>query len=416
MNFLHRPWIRRAIARARVPLRRVMLALARRHRARLRGVRFIGVTGSCGKTSTKELLHHVLGESFPGLVNTLSQNGYYSVFSTVMKTRRRHAYCLQEIATGGPGTLDQILPLVQPDIGVVLNIGTDHYKAFRSKEAVAQEKGRLIEALPEDGVAVLNVDDPFVRAMAGRTRARVVWFGQSSDAEVRAEDVACGWPHGLRFTAVAGGERVAVQVPLYSACFVPNVLAVLAVARCMGMSLPDIARRLETPPPTPGRLETRRMPDGVVFIGDYWKASVTSFPPALDALRAAEARRRIAIIGTLSDYPGSASDQYRKIARELLGVADIVMFAGPQAERALKAAKDFPGKTLMACATAREAEGRLSALLQPGDVVLVKGSGKVDHFERFLLNRERPIACWRHQCGRKVNCQKCPLLYKPVRS
>lgn len=269
MNFLHRPWIRRAIARARVPLRRVMLALARRHRARLRGVRFIGVTGSCGKTSTKELLHHVLGESFPGLVNTLSQNGYYSVFSTVMKTRRRHAYCLQEIATGGPGTLDQILPLVQPDIGVVLNIGTDHYKAFRSKEAVAQEKGRLIEALPEDGVAVLNVDDPFVRAMAGRTRARVVWFGQSSDAEVRAEDVACGWPHGLRFTAVAGGERVAVQVPLYSACFVPNVLAVLAVARCMGMSLPDIVRRLETPPPTPGRLETRRMPDGVVFIGDY---------------------------------------------------------------------------------------------------------------------------------------------------
>lgn len=415
-RILKRPAVQSLIGYARVPLRRIMLALARQHRARLRGVRFIGITGSCGKTSTKELLHHVLGGTHAGVVNKLSQNGYYSVFSTVMKTRRLHAYCLQEIATGGPGTLDQILPLVQPDIGVVLNIGTDHYKAFRGQEAVAKEKGRLIEVLPADGVAVLNADDPFVRAMAERTRARIVWFGQAPDAEVRAEQVACGWPHGLRFTAVVGTERAEVRVPLYSACFVPNVLAALAVARCMGLSLADAARRMETPTPTQGRLEARAMPDGVVFLGDYWKASMTSFPPALEALRGAEARRRIAVIGTLSDYAGSASQQYRNIARELLGMADIVLFVGPQAERALKAAREFPDKTLRAFATARDVDAHLSSILQPGDVVLVKGSGKVDHLERLLYNRERPIGCWRHQCGRKLNCNQCPLLYKPQRA
>lgn len=407
-------WRQKANVAWRVPLRRAMKALAIVWRRRHPHTVFIGVTGSCGKTTTKDLIYEVLGSKFRGLRSPRSRNGYLTVFLHVLQTRRRHRFSVVEIASMGPGTIDRVLHLTQPDIGVVMNAGTDHYTAFRGADAVALEKGRLVEVLSAGGTAILNADDPRVLAMASRTRARVITFGFAPGAAIRAENLACSWPEGLRFTAVAGEERAEVHVDFASEVFAYNVLAALAVARVMGMTLADAAAGLRNVKPTAGRLQVIAMPDGVTFIGDYWKASLSSLPPAIDALRRAKADRRIAVIGTLSDYPGAGGQRYRRTAREFFEVADQVVFVGANAVFVEKAFKEFPEGALQAFVRTRDADEYLRRTTRPGDVVLLKGSGKVDHLERLFLNREKPIGCWRHSCGKTIHCQTCRLLYKPM--
>lgn len=408
-------WPARVVDAGRRVVRRIMLALAVAWHRTHPGVTFIGITGSCGKTSTKEMTRQLLGSHFPGCCSPRSLNGFLRIFLTVLRVRRRDRYCLMEVATAGAGTLDRVLPLVRPSVGVVLNVGTDHYKAFRGGTTVAMEKRRLVEALPPHGVAILNGDDPAVRAMAEHTRARVVLFGSAPGAHLRAEDVRCGWPEPLRLTVVEGEDRAAVEVAAWSANFVPNVLAAIAVGRAMGLSLADCARGIAGGGSYVGRLDARTLPDGVTFLCDYWKASIGSLPPALDALAQARVQRRIAVMGTLSDYPGAAGDRYRKVARQLLAVADIVIFVGPQAALVNKLQPEAGGRTLLALAEVSDVHAYLQRTLQKGDLVLLKGSGKVDHLERLVLAHERPVACWRSRCGRKINCHECSLLMRPER-
>lgn len=378
------------------------------------GATRIGITGSCGKTSTKEMTQRLLASRLPGVCTPRSLNGFFSVFLTVLRIRRRHRYALFEIATGGPGTLDAVLPLARLRIGVVLNVSTDHYKGFGSIEGVAAEKRRLVEVLPPDGTAILNADDPAVRAMATHTRARVVWIGLASDAQIRAEQITCGWPAPLRFTVVDGDERAAVEIDAGSPLFVPNALAAIAVGRTMGLSLADCAQGLAGAGAYMGRLDARRLPDGVTFLCDYWKASLGSLPLAFDTLARCSAARRIAVIGTLSDYPGAGGDRYRKVARELLGFCDVVLFVGAMASSVDKL-RPPEGRVLCSFEDIADARAYLRDTVRAGDVVLLKGSGKIDHFERLVLAHQGPVACWRLRCGRKVNCHECRLLQRPER-
>lgn len=374
-------------------------------RGALKKVLFVGVTGSCGKTSTKEMIFAVLSSKFRGVTNPGTMNGLFTVFKTVCRTKPDHGFCLAEIGASRQGLFDAAMRLFHPNIGVVLNIGTDHYASFRGTEGVAREKGKLVEALMPEGTAILNADDPNVIAMAAKTRANIFTFGLSPQAMLRAEDIHAGFPEPLSFTAVFGGERVAVRTNFLGAGFVSNVLAALATGIVAGVPLAEGAQAVAGVAVPENRLNAVTDSRGVTFLMDAWKGSMSSLPSSLEVIREARAIRKWIVIGMLSDYPGAAGDRYRKVALQCLEFADGVVFVGPFAASAAKA-KNARGVPFGAYATVREARDFLESQLQAGDMVLLK-SAVSQHLDRIALDRLQPVSCWAENCGLKRPCSSC---------
>jgi UDP-N-acetylmuramyl pentapeptide synthase len=330
---------------------RILRSLALAYRAALLGrVTFIAVTGSTGKTTTKDLIHAILASRLHGRKNAGNEN--VSIHRTVLRTSPWHAYCVQEIGVGALGgrrfPIERALALVRPRIGVVTNIGTDHLSTFGSIEGIAAEKGKLVEALPASGTAILNADDPLVRAMTSRCRGKIVTYGLAPEAMIRAEGVRSQWPDRLSFDVLHDGQRHAVRTQLCGAHWVPCVLAAIAAALEMGVPPAVAARTLETVPPPEGRMQPVTRADGVTFVRDDFKAPLPSIAPALNFMRNARASRKIVVIGTISDYTGGSSRRYRQVARWALDAADLVLFVGPKAPKCLGARTHPKGEALRA--------------------------------------------------------------------
>jgi UDP-N-acetylmuramoyl-tripeptide--D-alanyl-D-alanine ligase len=357
------------------------------YRLRLRSVVFIGVTGSCGKTTTKEMVAAVLSSQYEGHKNRGNNNILGEVMRSILLTGRGYKFCIQEFNVGGIGEaipIEKQFKMFKPQIGVVTTVGDDHISALGSREAIAAEKGKLIAALPKHGIAILNADDHLVLAMQSRCKGRVVTYGLSPDAMVRAEDIRDDWPNRLSLTVLHEGESVRVQTQFCGAHLVPNVLATMAVGQALGVSLQSAAAVLEGLAPVPGRMCPTESPDGVMFISDDVKAPVWAIPAALDFMRRATAKRKIVILGTLSDYQGgAASSTYARVARQALEVADYVFFVGPWASRALRAKRHLEDEALRAFVTIDHINGFLHGFLQPGDLVLLKGS-QPDRLSRIM--------------------------------
>ena len=392
--------------------RRLERHRAERHRRRVAGVTFIAVTGSAGKTTTKDLIAAVLSSRHIGSKSPGTHNSAHWVSHTVLGARRGDGFCVHELGATGPGSLDDPIALVRPRIAVVTNVGGDHRSAFRTLEATATEKGKLVAAVPRAGLAVLNADDPRVLAMAGSCRGRVLTYGLRPDANVRAESVRSSWPDRLAFTVIHGEQRVVVQTRLCGVHWVHACLAAIATGVGLGVPLPVSAAALAAVDPLPGRYQPVEA-GGVTFIRDEFKASLWSIAPALEFLRDARAARKVAVIGTISDYGGRASQVYGAIARDALEVADEVLFVGPQALRCSGARSHPNGAALRAFLSMREAHRHLAATLVPGDLVLLKGSQRADHLLRLVLARRGHIACWRSTCRRIKFCDDCLLLHVP---
>lgn len=373
----------------------------------------IGVTGSCGKTMTKELITAILATHSPGLKSNRLYNGPRSVARTIFTIRPWHRFCVHELGAHRPGRMSLSVEMFRPRIGVVTHIGRDHYTNYRSKEKAAAEKGTLLESLPADGTAVLNLDDPYVLAMRDRTRARIITFGLSPEAMVRGEEVSCAWPDRLSLTVAYGRDKVRVKTRLLGEHWAYSVLAALATGIARGVPLAEGARAVEGVEPVEGRMSPHETPDGITFVRDDWKAPLWTIPASLQFMQTAQARRKVVIIGTISDYPGSASQKYRAVAREALEATQKVIFVGSFAHCALKARSHPADDRIMAFDTAYDLNLFLRDYLTSGDLVLLKGSGGADHLQRLVLARSDGIACWRERCGRFIFCTHCPLRHSP---
>jgi UDP-N-acetylmuramoyl-tripeptide--D-alanyl-D-alanine ligase len=298
--------------------------------------------------------------------------------------------------------------LLQPRIAVVTTVGREHYKSFRTKEATAAEKSALVAALPDEGTAVLNADDPYVASMRGLARARILTFGTSAGATLRADGVRSAWPDRLTFTVHHDGRSFPVATKLCGTQWTSAVLAALAVGSVMDVPLEQGIEAVESFEPIAGRMSVVE-DDGVTFIRDDWKAPLWTFDRVFDFMREARAARRVLLIGTVSDYSGSASRVYARLAERALSVADEVVFVGPQARHALKARTGTYGGALHAFPFVRDAAEHVGATVRNGDLVLVKGSVRVDHLLRVILARRQRVRCWREACGRQIFCDICRL-------
>jgi UDP-N-acetylmuramoyl-tripeptide--D-alanyl-D-alanine ligase len=271
--------------------------------------------------------------------------------------------------------MDELLALARPSVGVVTCVGIDHRSAFRTLDAVAEEKGKLVARLPADGLAVLNADDPLVIAMAARTAARVVTFGTSVGAEVRAVDARGTWPDRLTFELEWKGETHTVATRLCGLHWTTAVVAALAVGFELGVPVADAIAAVSEVEPVDGRMRPETV-DGVTFVFDDAKNPQWSLPIALQFMADAEAERKIVVLGPLSDYSDKAEPANRRAAAAALGVAEIVIGTGHHAKYMARARSDDDRVPVLA-ETVDEVDAVLAPMLRPGDLVYVRGGRKI---------------------------------------
>ena len=390
-----------------------LLVSARLWRSMLTKPVFIGVTGSAGKTTTKELLLGMLSHRGKGVGNYSSYNNIEEIAKPMLRLRPSHAFFVAEVPGHKPDAMDKPLALLRPSIGIVTVIGDDHSSATYPRAAIAREKSKLVASLPPGGTAVLNADDPLVIAMAAATPARVITYGTSAAAELRAEDVSSVWPERLRMTLVRGTDRVELRTQLCGTHWIPSVLGAIGGGLAFGLTLEECAEGIANVAPFDGRMQPVSTPDGVTFIRDDYKAPLWTVETCFEFMRAARAKRKIIVIGELQDIASQKGTKYAKTAILAQEIADITIFVGAWASSVLKTRKPGPEDALRAFSHVRDAAEYLNSITREGDLVLLKGANKQDHLLRIILARTGSVACWRDDCNRYAFCNECSERTKP---
>ncbi|HEY2418646.1 MAG TPA: Mur ligase family protein [Steroidobacteraceae bacterium] len=404
-------WVRHGGgARTKALYRRPVIEAARLWRHLLARTCFIGVTGSAGKTTTKDLLHAALAMRFRAAKNWDSNNVLYPIARTLLTVGPRAQFCVQEVGANVPGAFDVTLPLLKPKVGVVTNVGTDHYTAFRGRIGVAAEKTKLIACLPAEGLAILNADDDLVAAMAATSRARVVTYGLREQAEFRGEIINDRWPERLTLRIHHGGDNVLVPTRLLGAHLAGNVLAAVATACSLGVPLAEAALAVSGHESVLGRMSVHETTRGVTFIRDDLKAPLWSLDKAWQFMAQAQAARKLIVLGTISDYPGAWSPRYRDATLSAMQAADHVLLIGRFALKTAAKLKAIAAGKLFAFETVREASTWLGEFARTGDLVLLKGSNNADHLARMALAMDQEVRCWRMRCGWEKFCDECRLI------
>ncbi len=363
----------------------VPAALARLARAvvdKLPGLTIAAITGSAGKTTTKDLAAQLVGSLGPTVAPPNSFNNEIGHPLTVLRVTADTRYLVSELSARGPGHIAALCEVAPPVLGAVLCVGHAHAGEFGSIEQIAAAKAELLLALPADGVALLNADDPLVAAMARRTAARVVTFGRSPGANVRAAAVSLDELSRPRFTLEMPDGTAAVTLRLHGEHNVTNALAAGAMAGQLGLGVSAVAAGLSAATAkSRWRMEVTERPDGVVVVNDAYNASPEAVTAALAALRVmADGRRAYAVLGRMAEL-GERSREFHEqagVAAARAGLAGLIA-VGDAAAPMLTGAKSVPGFAgeLLAVPDGPAAVAALEERLRPGDVVLVKASRAV---------------------------------------
>lgn len=338
----------------------------------------IALTGSAGKTSTKDILESVLSLDGPTVANRKSFNNEIGFPVTVSRVKPDSRYLVLEMGARGKGHIASLCAMVRPVIATVLGIGSAHIGEFGSRHAIAEAKAEIVQALPAHGIAVLYGDDPLVRAMSQVSAARVLTFGTGDDCDVRAESIGigdAGHPHfTLRYRDTT--EHVALE-SLYGRHNVTNALAAAATALAASVPFGRITDGLRTAAlSSGGRMEVLHRPDGVTVINDAFNASPESVIAALDALAdVAGERRRVAVLGEMAELGKDMHQWHDTVAQKVLstGVTRMIGVGGEHAQRMTATIRDGGIHATGADASQPLAQ-HINAELQPHDVVLIKGS------------------------------------------
>jgi UDP-N-acetylmuramoyl-tripeptide--D-alanyl-D-alanine ligase len=334
----------------------------------------VGVTGSIAKTSAKEAIATVLASALVTLKNEGNQNNEIGLPLTVLRLGPDHQAAVLEMGMYIGGEIADLAAIARPEIGVVTAVQPVHLSRIGTIEAVERAKGELIEALPDDGVAVLNADDERVRRMASRTRARSVTYGFAADADIRAEAVESAGLDGMRFTLVARGERHDTSIPTLGRLAVHNALAGAAVGLAAGLDGRSVVAALGNGWSAPHRGAIVRA-GGVTIVDDSYNASPASVEAALELL-AGLPGRRIAVLGEMLELGDGHEAGHERVGAAAAGVVERLLVIGDGAAgiaRGARAAGLAPDR-IAEVGDRTAAMAYLLANLTTGDVALVKAS------------------------------------------
>lgn len=352
-------------------VRAALQALAAHVVARLRaGLTVVGVTGSQGKTGTKDLLAAVLSGAAPTVATIGSLNNELGVPLTMLRADAETRFLVLEMGARHIGDITELTGLAAPDIAVVLNAGVAHLGEFGSRAAIARTKGELVRGLAPGGTAVLNADDPRVAAMRALTDGPVLTFGRSAHADVRVLDLALDRLGRPSCTLRTGAASASVTLPLIGAHQALNASAAAAAALAAGLPLGRATGGLSTASLSPWRMEPRDLVCGATLLNDSYNANPDSTRAALDALAAVEGRRRIAVLGEMLELGADSAAEHRAVGAYAAVRADLVAAIGEGA----RPLADGAGERAVLLADNGAAVDWLRGHLTTGDVVLVKAS------------------------------------------
>ncbi len=351
------------------------LADLARHRRLQADVPVVAITGSVGKTTTKEMTAALLGTRGPVLKTEGNLNNRYGLPLSLLRLRPEHTAAVLELGMSAPGELRQLSDVARPDLAVITRVGPVHLEFFPSIDAIAAAKAEVLEGLRPQGAAVLNGDDERVRRIGEGFRGRVVWFGRDRRFDVSAESWR-GTGFGMRFDLRVGGRAVDVALPLAGPHFVSNFLAAAAVAHALGIRPESMVEAATHMAPARHRGEVVRLGEGVVLLDDCYNSSPDALEAAVTALSLLPGQRRVAVLGDMLELGETGPALHREAGRALAGRVDVVVGVGTLARELLEGAREAgtPAASLHFFADASEAAGGVAAGIGQGDAVLVKGS------------------------------------------
>ncbi|MGH2383994.1 MAG: UDP-N-acetylmuramoyl-tripeptide--D-alanyl-D-alanine ligase [Candidatus Limnocylindria bacterium] len=342
-------------------------------------VRVVGVTGSTGKTIAKEMVADVLSRTHRTLRNEGNLNSETGLPMTLLRLEPEHEIAVLEMSMYTLGEIARLVEIARPEVGVVLAVHPAHLERTGSIERIAQAKAELPAALPSDGLAVLNADDPRVVAMRELTRAEVRTFGLGPAADVRAVDVVSHGLDGTEFTLTApwGTRRVRSATP--GRHLVPHALAAAAVAERFAVPLDDVVGALTTGSRAPHRMSVLEAASGARLVDDTYNASPISMAAALDFLREtplASGRRRLAVLGDMLELGPDEERLHREIGAQAAGATDGIVAVGDRGRWIAEAARAAGATSVVMAIDADEAAAALEREISPGvgDLVLLKAS------------------------------------------
>ncbi|MEA3335231.1 MAG: alanine racemase [Chloroflexota bacterium] len=370
-----------------VPDTRAALTAYARHVLQRPDLTTVGITGSTGKTTTKELIATVLAQGdHPVFRNRGSINGRYGLSIAAGDLEPHHRLAVLELAADSFDEIRDLATLTQPQVGVVTSVSPVHLATFGSLDAIANEKGRLLEVLPSAGLAILNADDPTVVALADRTRARIITVGTAENADLRATDVTIT-SHGIKFTLsrFPGLDIAAVRVrsQLLGAHHIPLILSAMAVGWWFGIPLETMVSTLADIEPLPGRLRPLKGLHGALLLDDTVNASPAATRAAMAALSLFEDRLRVAVLGDMWDLGALEASAHSDLGRHVARVADWLVVKGERAQNIAEGAMEagMPVARVFRAYTDEDILRFLEGLLVKADVslgdrppvILVKG-------------------------------------------
>lgn len=336
----------------------------------------VGITGSVGKTSTKELTAALLSQKYAVLKNPGNRNNEIGLPLTLLELDKRHERAVLEMGFYVPGEIQLLCDIAHPQIGVVTNIGTVHAERAGSQAVIARGKAELVEALPAapEGVAILNMDDPWVRKMAEQTQARVFTYGIEEPSDLMAKDIQIHGLEGLSCVISAFGEEHSIRSPLLGKFSVNTILCAVAVALTEGLDWETITTGLAS-----SRLDLRlhplKLPNGATILDDTYNASPASTIAALEFLHELSGRR-VAILGDMLELGQYEHSDHYAVGLTASKTADYLVLIGERVKTIASAALEngFPKENMQLFPDSKSAAGHVLDLIQKDDMVLVKGS------------------------------------------
>lgn len=346
--------------------------LANYHRRRF-DIPVVAVTGSSGKTTTKEMVAAVLATKFNVLKTEKNFNNEIGLPKTLLQLTEEHEVCVVEMGMRGLGQIDELARIAEPTVGIVTNVGNSHIELLGSRENIGKAKAELIQHIPADGVAILNEDDDIVREMASLTKGKTIYYGIKEKATISGFNLRYK-KDGIKFTCRCFDEVFDVFLPMIGEHNVYDALAAIGAGRALGVSSQKIAKGLGHFSGMPMRQEIISFPD-IVVLNDAYNANPASMAESIKALGQLDGKRKIAMLGDMLELGGFTEESHREIGRLLVeeGYSEVYTF-GEAARFIALEAKSAGLKAAYVCSSHLDMANLYFDHRKKGDVILVKGS------------------------------------------
>jgi UDP-N-acetylmuramoyl-tripeptide--D-alanyl-D-alanine ligase len=395
------------------PVYRVPLVTAARcWRLVLWRTTFIAITGSVGKTTTKEALARGLSATAPTMRSPGTANVLIALSRTILQVRPWHRFAVLEVGTGGPGSVGPSAQLVRPDIAVITCVERQHLMGFNDLEEIATEKAMLLTGLRPGGIAVLNRDDSRVVQMKPPAGCSILWFGQNESADCCILSSASQWPDRLTLGLDCHGEKLTVDTELLGGHWERSIAAAVAAGIACGVPAAEICSAISGLTPTVGRMQPLDLGQGVTMVRDDINGSFVTLEKALEFLRSARCERRVFVGSDITDLDNRPARRRAQLLGELVAKSsDCAVFVGKHAARAKKGAVSagMSEDSIHSAAHWTEAVDVVRRTMQPGDLIVVKGPA-TQHLARIALSLIGSVECREDNCGRTGECDYCPQL------